>query len=106
MSELEFQSIKSFNLLRIFKRQHSIKISICQNIIEEKKWVGYEIFLRSYVIGAQNRVELVSVYDFEGGGPRRLQDNLKTEECKKEDARGYSGKRLGLVRRKKYKTKA
>jgi len=26
-----------------------------------------------------------------GGGLRRLQDNLKTEEHKKEDARGYSG---------------
>jgi len=26
-----------------------------------------------------------------GGGLRRLQDNLKTEERKKEDARGYSG---------------
>lgn len=48
VSELEFQSIKSFNLLRIFKRQHSIKISICQNIIEGEKWIGYEIFLRSY----------------------------------------------------------
>lgn len=59
-----------------------------------------------WVIEVQNRVELGSVYDFGGGGPRRHQDNLKTEECKKEDARGYSGQRLGLVRRKKYKTKA
>lgn len=25
------------------------------------------------------------------GGPRRPQDNFKTEECKKEDARGYPG---------------
>jgi len=26
------------------------------------------------------------------GGLRRLQDNFKREECKKEDARGYSGR--------------
>lgn len=41
-----------------------------------------------------------------GGGLRRLQDNLKTEEHKKEDARGYSGEWLGLVREKKYESVA
>lgn len=40
------------------------------------------------------------------GGPRRFQDNLKTEEHKKEDARGYSGEWLGLIRENKYETKA